>query len=1704
VCTTDRVVLMFDEEGVRKDKFSTKPADKGPKNYVVRQMMFSPQSDKLAIAQTDNMVFVYKLGSDWGDKKSICNKYPSSSPATCLAWPMKRPNEILYGLAEGKVKLGQLKTHKPSTLYQTDSYVTAMCCNPRGSAVVSAHLDGSIYTYWFESGERGAHVIARHSTAPFALAWGGSIVVAGNDRQITFYDEDGGEEGTFDHSNDSNCREFTAAAANPTGDAVVLGNFDRFYVYARNKDTMGWEEKSITKVENMYSVTALGWKSDGGKLAVGTLCGAVDIYDVCLKRTMYKGGFEMTYVSHSQVIVRHIDSNTKIVVRSQYGLEISKTNIYMNRFVVANTSKTLLLADLETLKVSEIEWHGDGTEKFIFDNPFACVIYFAGEISIVEYGVNEFLGSVRTSHISSHVLSLRINERRSLSKTGSCEDNKKIAYLLDAQTICIKDLVTHSSATIYHDIKVDWLELNGRANMLLFRDKKRLLHLYNTETQAKNQLLNFCTYVQWVPQSDVVVAQNRNNLCVWYNINAPDQITLHTIKGDIEEIERVDGRTEVIVDEGMEQAVYPLDGALIEFGSAIDDHDFLHAMEVLENLEMSSEAEAMWLQLSQMSLMENEFRIAQRCQAAVGNVALGRYLGNINSIKESAEEELGVSGTDHYKVRSMISLMSKDLKEAEDEMLAQGKVDDCIEMYQKLFKYDEAIRVAENAKHPEAIEMRQAYFQYLLDSNQEEQAAALKEQECDFDQAIKLYLKGGMPAKAAQVIMDNNIMQPVHQLESVVSALTRAGMHDLAGDFYEILNDLQKALDSYIRGYAFRKAVDLARRSFPGMVVELQEQWGDYLVSQKQIDMAINHYIEAKVFHKAIEAALNARQYSRALQLVDAIDSESAKPYYKQLARYYEDSAQYELAERCYVSADQPQFAVEMHTRLGHWELAHKLAMGYMNEGEVGLLYINQAQKLEAEGRYKEAEKMYLTVKEKDLAINMYKKNRRFDDMIRLVQEQRVDLLKETHQFLAQTLEVEGSLREAEHHYVEAQEWHSAVNMYRSNELWDDAIRVAKFYGGINACKRVTIALLMAVGVSEGSKYLIKHGLIEAAIEHATENGAFDMAFELANHSLPKKLPEIHLKHALFLEDEEQYQLAEEEFVKANKPKEAIDMYVHQQDWASAIRVAENYDPAAISDVYVAHARVQADAGDFKGAEELYISAARPELALVMLQEAELWQDALRLAQMHLPHRVAEVNMAYQSAQARSGKGGSKKDFIATARGWEQSKQWAQAIDAYLAARKEVIDNVEDLEDLWDRAIELARNHLPNKHVEIATEVSRRLIALGREETAADILFEIGRQDEALTVCLTAKKFEKAKALSQGNAALKRRLDEAYQGHLVLQEDGTGELVELGRTDVALDVLAKRGDWDRLWEVASKEKLSHATVAKYVMMRCSQLLRGNAAKQDEAVSLLLNRPGLAGDSNIPFYHELVSTILSRSYGTEQSVDQAETVSNLREVLFRLAKQYRGHAVDKQLPQDLEELLMATHYQHMFFLCTEHGLVDTAAKCSITLLKYPDIVVPDKAFYQAGVACREQGNINLAFLLLNRYVDLTEAIDTNDSSFMDNADFQDADAIPLNSPLPHSHYLEDEDMREDVRTWVLSVVTDSNIEQKIPNREKTRNTLYDGLFVSDRPTCIVSGYPVYSTDMLEINNSVANRKEWNALVSKTRHCPWTGQPQNPIY
>lgn len=52
--------------------------------------------------------------------------------------------------------------------------------------------------------------------------------------------------------------------------------------------------------------------------------------------------------------------------------------------------------DLHRNLLSEVAWPDSGRlERFYFDNPNVCLIFNAGELSLVEYGNNEILGSVR-------------------------------------------------------------------------------------------------------------------------------------------------------------------------------------------------------------------------------------------------------------------------------------------------------------------------------------------------------------------------------------------------------------------------------------------------------------------------------------------------------------------------------------------------------------------------------------------------------------------------------------------------------------------------------------------------------------------------------------------------------------------------------------------------------------------------------------------------------------------------------------------------------------------------------------------------------------------------------------------------------------------------------------------------------------------------------------------------------------------------------------------------------------------------------------------------------------------------------------------------------------------------------------------------------------------------------------------------------------
>jgi methylthioribose-1-phosphate isomerase len=83
-----------------------------------------------------------------------------------------------------------------------------------------------------------------------------------------------------------------------------------------------------------------------------------------------------------------------------------------------------------------------------------CLLYRAGELAVIEYGTNEVLAVCRTEHMSPFLLSVAAVEPR-----GTAPAAKRVAYLVDLQTIRVLDMLTGAStlATVSHDCRIDWL-----------------------------------------------------------------------------------------------------------------------------------------------------------------------------------------------------------------------------------------------------------------------------------------------------------------------------------------------------------------------------------------------------------------------------------------------------------------------------------------------------------------------------------------------------------------------------------------------------------------------------------------------------------------------------------------------------------------------------------------------------------------------------------------------------------------------------------------------------------------------------------------------------------------------------------------------------------------------------------------------------------------------------------------------------------------------------------------------------------------------------------------------------------------------------------------------------------------------------------------------------------------------------------------------
>lgn len=1191
-----------------------------------------------------------------------------------------------------------------------------------------------------------------------------------------------------------------------------------------------------------------------------------------------------------------------------------------------------------------------------------------------------------------------------------------------------------------------------------------------------------------MPSSDVVVAQGKSFLSVWYNIEETQNVTQYQIKGNVDTIERANGKTEVIVDSGANSLTYELNESLINFCTEIETRNFEKAIKILENAEKSPEIEANWRRLAKMSFESNQMIIAERCYSYLGDVAKARYLHIINKHMKKYEAETKSPGINYHLVQAMICMIKKEFTKAETILLNHNDVDEAMAMYQDLHRWDDSLRIAEKKNHEQVGEFKKHYYEWLIESKQEGKAAELKEREGDYIEAIRLYLQGSLPSKAANIVYTTSAEFDQNLLEKIATSLLNSNMHEKAGDFYEKMEIYERALDVFVKGNCFHKAVDLAKREFPKHVLQLEEEWGDWLVQQKQYETAINHYIQAGVFSKGIDAAINSKQWGKAIQTLTNQPPEVSRPFYKVIARHYADVRQLDIAEKYYLKAGEYVEAFEMYIKCNKWEQAFKIISKNVPESEVVMIYIKEGQKLEKEGKYKEAEKMYITANEPDLAINMYKKAKQFDNMIKLVAKYRKDHLKDYHLHLAKNFEMENNLKQAEHHFIEANSMQGAVDMYRSRDMWEEAIRVSRAYGTSKEVGEIAKKWASTMDKDEGIKMLLKLGLVEAAVDLEADRKNFENAFKLANDNAKYKLPEIYLKMGLYLEDEHRYKEAEDAYIRANKPSEAIMMYQHLEDWHSALQIARQIYPEGVQSVYIAQGQSYLKKKDFPKAEQAFINAKKYEIIINAYLQNQMWNDAMRVAQKYVPNIAQELNKQYSSQVSTTAN--TLEELLASAKMWMESGNYDKAIDVYLQINTKHCSNLDNLEKIWENAVLISNEHDKARNKDITIEVANRLREIKRYSQSAELYESAGFYEYAVDAYIEGECWEAARNLAtqlkQQNVLtnLFDKVEDCHRKFLIQKGDIKGAIDE-GDVKNGLDMYADKEQWEECLDLALKQGVD--VFAVYCTRFANKLYKEGQFKELAEVFIHYKVP--VEENLLQFYKKVSVEILLGGIDAE--------MKSLSVMLKLLDANYQN--------KEFQNYLLISHLQLLKSNCMNLGFNKIYCRICINLLRYIKEIRPDKAFYEAGLACRNEKITNLSFVFYNLFLDLADAIDDPNSGIGDNQHLEETDIPSLfDIILPDKNYIS-EDKRSEIKDWILSVSVEKKGNLALPTKpcERCGAKLYEYSQTCKKcsyewDTCIVTGSPLYSSVPVvkcKFCSKSAIKEYWNEYVQKVQHCPW---------
>lgn len=1634
VATTDRIISVFTINSNESTRFSVKARDENEsRNFTITGLSWAPDCCRFAVSQSDMLVAVYDIGpaSSVKSNKKITIRFTHKSSILCIIWPFSSSNAFVYGLSDGSVLTGLTNLKKTEQLYKHTAPPLSLSSSLTERSVVVGHADGNIFVVNLDS-RRVSNVI-QTSVPPQALAWGSQILASGSDLQLCFVDPNGSGLNHVDYSNQSYLKSFTCAAFDPSGSIALVAGRNVLLTLNYSTTTQSWAEQSKIEFDGLYSVTSLSWSPDGSKIAVGSVTGAVFIINASKGSYRYKKLFEVVQVNGSQINIISLKFQKSLTLKSQY--QIMDTHFYQDQYIVSRTTQSFLIGDILSGKTVEfpveIMSQPKITEKFIFIDDLAVIMWNKGELTVVEFGKNEPIANIATNFPSSYLLSLRLDAKyiNGISKI--------LSYLIDSKTIRIVNLETLMPiATLQIDSKVDWIELNVSGTFLLYRDSNRSLYLYNLITKENSFLIPFCSYAQWVPDANVIVAQSKKMLYVWYSPNSPDQVQIHEINGDVNDIKRNDTKTTVSISHNGKQRDYPLDGSFIAFSAAMEKQDYKNACIILTNTQSGMNLKSLWHNLAEKSLNGNDFIIAEISYAQFGDLSRARFIHKINKLIEK-------NGPNHYLVQSHIAMLQSNFKQAEYCFVDNDKIEAAIDMYKLLYKWNDLLDLVDLRMPNLSQKYQNEYYSYLIENKRYQEVALLKTNRGEIDEAVDLCIQDQKPNLAAQILLNNETKASHQLLSKVIDVLIKNNSFDYAGQIYEKLGNPENALDAYRKAHNFFKAVDMAKLSNPKLVLEIEREWGDFLVSQGRNDEASSHYIEAGEYQLALNSSLRAQQWRTAAEILQNISTPSLKDelrtQFLRVGRHFAGENDFHTAEDLFLAVDAHSELVELYLLKGKVDEGIKYAKRKLKPDDLNKIFIKGAKTHEKKASTREiAENIYLAIQRPELAIDMYQKYNDSENALRLSSKFGSD--KKQLSSMAAQAERDENFELAESCYLRAGEWEKALFMYRQEKRWPDAMRIAKNYGNPTSEIQVAINWMKEIGGSAGIQKIQQLNLIEPVLLYCCENAMLDIAsliFDNCKKIKQSVLQEAHIKYGCAVEAQNKFDEAERHYILADQQREAVEMYISNKMWDDAQRIANQY---GITDIPITPPKT------------------------------------------------------YKKKETKSG----NLSILKLAMKFEEEKKYDDAISTYLRVTADDCGSENRYDQVLERIVKLAVNYRQNQLQEIVQTVAQTLISMGRHASLGKILEGIEAYADAFEIYKMANMWDDAKRLSaflEPNE--QKQFERDYEKYLASKSDTEG-LIGMGQADLALQILADKGEWNNCLSMAKNEGEHY--LEKYTMLYAQKLLDEN--RFDDAINVLADFSPSATSGNIQAYLSLCQLSI-------YSVPSYDTILpsffSLRKMLFKLLR-----TMDSQLKgfQALQRFTRGLHLLCQVSDLEAFNLIEMASFAAQSALRYSDVIPADFLFFKAGTLLKKLNQFGPAILFLNTFIDIDEVIksgDVSNSNQIDHIPYQETD-IPTSFCLRKNHSIKS-DIEQETNDWILEQTVSRNVSSELPMVPciNCGRLIYRGnmschfckqLFTFSH----ITGCPVTNPTKCTVCGAVSNRDEWGLYISKAGRCPCCDSPQ----